>query len=230
MSCRLNLYGWSLQAFKQVVGSGNAEILEAATKHLSESLQEPQLSPAIAWLRMLILKGQPFRDQLPELKIPEDGSLLAMQLETEGHIFAVNSIKRAIARPEYLDLATDSSTWEIRSVDALMKAVTGIKMNVPREYWGWIYRLNHGTPLFGDDFRTSWSRYVIFEKDELPPMVNFFRSAAEYTRVLPDVYTEEMKRNTPTSLPEPGKRFVTELAGWFEQVHQAGQDLYIIWW
>jgi hypothetical protein len=57
MSLRMNLYGWQLQEFIDVIGSKNAKVLETASAHLAEEFKgrsdHADLPKAIAWLRTL---------------------------------------------------------------------------------------------------------------------------------------------------------------------------------
>jgi hypothetical protein len=61
----MNLYGWSVEAFKSVLGSKDSAVLKSAMGHLSESLEdEDVLARAKAWLRTLIESGHPLRQAL----------------------------------------------------------------------------------------------------------------------------------------------------------------------
>jgi hypothetical protein len=58
----MNVYGWSLPSFRQVLGSKDSAVLEKATALLSKTLpKEPGLSKAKAWLATLIERGFPLR-------------------------------------------------------------------------------------------------------------------------------------------------------------------------
>ena len=112
MSLRMNLYGWSLPAFRQVLGSKDPAVLEKAIALISKTLpKEPAQSNAKAWLRTLIENGFPFRQDREPSSEPADGGLLTVQMETEAHVFTVYCVARTIARDDYLDLAGQSSNW-----------------------------------------------------------------------------------------------------------------------
>ena len=60
MSLRMNLYGWSFQSFRDVLGSRNSSVLDAAMAVLAETVRdESALNHSKAWLRTLIETGFP---------------------------------------------------------------------------------------------------------------------------------------------------------------------------
>jgi hypothetical protein len=234
MSLRMNLYGWSFGAFRKTIGGGDEAVLEKATAGLSEALKEPQLSRGLAWLQTLIQKGYPFRDEPAPYSPPDDGGLVTVLAETETHAVVVHSIVKAIAQPDPLDLVSKSSLWVHECVASLHKEIRACEFNrskaCPRNYLRWIMKLSNGTPFFGDEFRTAWTFYTAFRNEELEPLIAFLRAAAEYTRVFPEKFLEEMKSKVSPSLSEGGKRFTGDLAGMFDQIRTVGQDAYIVWW
>src|ERR1700722_20139319 len=116
----MNLYGWHLSSFTKVLGSRDSTTLETAAARLNETLQkEPSRSTAMAWLRTLIEKGFPLRqDRYPQAEAA-DGGLLTVQMETEAHAFVVYCVMRAIAGADHLDLASESSSWAHPAVGSL---------------------------------------------------------------------------------------------------------------
>jgi hypothetical protein len=90
--------------------------------------------------------------------------------------------------------------------------------------------LSNGSPLFGDDFRTHWSYYSIFTNQELAGIIPVFQAAAAFQRPLPEGYPEQVTKTMKTGLSESGKQFIGDLVLWFGQIHQAGQDAFILWW
>jgi hypothetical protein len=231
----MNLYGWSLSSFTQVLGSKDAAVLDAANADVVESLpNEPGLSRGKAWLRTLIEKGCPLRQEREPPAIPGDGGLLTMQMETEVHAIVVYCIVCAIARDEHLDLAEESSYWAHSSVGALYQELSTCGFSrSPQcgvQYFSWMSKLLHGAPLFGDDFRSDWSFYSVFSNQELAEMIPVFQAAAEFKRTLPADYPAEAKANIRLELSENGKRFIGDLIGWFRRIQQAGQDAFILWW
>jgi hypothetical protein len=133
----MNLYDWSLQSFKKTVGSGDEAIFEKAAANVGESLQEPNRSKGINWLRTLVHNGYSFREDRV-FAIPDDGGLINVRMETETHVFVVYSLVRAIAASEHLDLSSHSSGWTHPTVVALHKELTACKFArskaCPREY------------------------------------------------------------------------------------------------
>src|SRR5215469_6663797 len=111
MSLRMNLYGWSFTAFRNTIGSGDEALLQKATAQLNEALKEPHLSRGVAWLRTLIQKGYPLREEPAPFLPREDGGLVSVLAETETHAVVVDAIKMAIAQPDHLNLVVRSSTW-----------------------------------------------------------------------------------------------------------------------
>jgi hypothetical protein len=91
-------------------------------------------------------------------------------------------------------------------------------------------RLGNGFPLFGDDFRTEWSFYTFFRNQELAAMVPVFQAAAAFQRPLPQGLPPEEAQKMKTGLSESGKEFIGDLIEWFDQIHRAGQDAFILWW
>jgi hypothetical protein len=232
----MNLYGWSFQSFTRVLGSKDAGVLNAATVRLREALRnESSFSRGTAWLRTLIDSRFPLRqDREPPLE-PADGGLVTVQMETGFHAIVVYCLARAIAREDHLDLARESSHWDHPAVGALYWDVaacgfTRLK-SCGMQYFTWMSKLSHGSPLFGDDFRTQWSFYSCFSNEELAAMIPVFRAAAEYSRPLPEGFSEEaLKQLPPPTLSAGGKRFIGDLIKWFGQIQQAGQEAFIVWW
>src|SRR5262249_18541504 len=98
----MNLYGWSFQSFHDVLWSNEASVLKAATGHLEDTLKdESALARSKAWLRTLIEAGFPMRHERGPKPEPADGGLLTLQMETETHVCAVNSIVCAIRRDDF---------------------------------------------------------------------------------------------------------------------------------
>jgi hypothetical protein len=231
----MNLYGWSLPAFKQVLGSKDTAVLAKATAQLSETVtKEPARSKAKAWLRTLTEKGFPLQEDREPTSEPEDGGLLTVQMETEIHVFAVYCLARAVARDDHLDLASESSHWAHPAVGLLYRdlALCGFTKSTGCcvQYFSWMSGLSNGTPLFGDDFRTEWSFYTLFSNRDLATMIPVFQTAADFRRTLPEGFPEELAKKTATSLSEASKEFVLDLLKWFRQIQQKGQDAFVLWW
>jgi hypothetical protein len=232
----MNLYGWSLASFRDVLGSKDPAVLESAMATLCESLQEgPALDRGKAWLRTLIESGYPFRQDRPEEPIPDDGGLLTVRMETEAHAFVVYSIAQTIRREEYLDLASKSSHWAHGALGASYGEMSACKFlplaaGVDRRFFGLKMALSNGSPLFGDDFRTDWSFYSILTRDQLAILISAFRAAIAYTRPLPADYPEAMAKSVKTRLSDTAKEFLGDLITWFGRIEQAGQDAFILWW
>ena len=235
MSLRMNIYGWSLPAFKQTVGSKDSALLDAATTGLRKYLpEEPKFLRARSWIRTLIEAGYPLANGREGPPVPADGGLVTMQMETELHAIALYAIARAIALPEHLDLATESSNWMHQSIGAFSQALSacGFARSKACRYqmFNWIHRLGEGSPLFGDGFMTSWSFYTIFPNHELSEIVSDLRAAAAFQRPIPQGYSDEMAHKIVTTLSADGKSFANDLIGWMGQIQSAGQDAFIYWW
>jgi len=231
----MNLYGWSLPAFKRVLGSKDSAVLEKASALISETLpKEPAQSRAKSWLHTLILNGVPFREDREQSSEPADGGLLTLQMETEAHAFTVHCLARAIALDGHLDLAGESSNWTHPAVGSLYRELASCGFTKSKsccvQYFSWMSALSNGTPLFGDDFRTEWSFYTLFSNSDLSTMVPVFQAAADFKRALPEGYPEEFTKKMATGLSDPGREFVLDLIRWFGQIQQAGQDAFILWW
>jgi hypothetical protein len=231
----MNLYGWRLSSFTQVLGGKDSALLEAATARLSQALsKEPALPKAKAWLQTLIESGFPLRQDRPPPSEPADGGLLTVQMETEIHVTVVHCLARAIAREDDLDLAGESSNWAHPAVGSLHQDLASCGFTRSKgccaQYFSWMLRLSKGSPLFGDDFRTEWSFYTWFANEELAAMVPVFQAAADFKRPLPKGYPEEALKNMRTGLSDGGKEFIGDLIKWFSQIQQAGQDAFILWW
>lgn len=232
----MNLYGWSVDAFRGVLGSKDPAVLESAMAVLCKSLREgPSLDRGKAWLRTLIEVGHPLRrDRTPD-PIPDDGGLLIVRMEAEAHAFVVYSVAQAIRREEFLDLAGESSHWAHGAVGASYGEMSGSKFfthgeDVDPQFFGLMTALTSGSPLFGDDFRTDWSFYSVLTRKELAILIQAFRAAIAYTRPLPANYPEAMAKSVRTRLSDTAKEFLGDLIGWFGQIEAAGQDALILWW
>jgi hypothetical protein len=231
----MNLYGWSLPAFKQVLGSKDPAVLEKATALISETLsKEAAQSKAKAWLHTLIENGFPLRQDRQTSLEPADGGLLTVQMETEAHVFTVYCLARAIAGDEQLDLASESSNWTHPMVGSLYRDLASCGFTKSKscciQYFSWMSDLSNGTPLFGDDFRTEWSFYTLFSNSDLAAMIPVFQAAADFRRTLPEGYPEELTKTMATGLSDAGKPFVLDLIKWFGKIQATGQDAFILWW
>lgn len=230
----MNLYGWSLSAFTQVLGCKDSAVLERATARLSEALpMEPAQSKAKAWLHCLINDGFRLRKDRAPAREPADGGLLTLQMETETHVIALYCLVQAIARDDYLHLAAESSHWAHPAVGSLDRELASCGFTKSKdcrvEYFSWMSRLSNGSPLFGDDFHTEWSFYTQFSNRELAAMIPVFQAAADFRRSLPQGYPEEITKRMTTGLSDGGKEFVLNLIKWFGQLQRAGQDAFILW-
>ena len=231
----MNLYGWSLPSFTRVLGSKDPAVFDAAAGCLSESLErEPARTKGAVWLRTLVNVGYPLReDRGPPAELA-DGGLLTMQMETEAHAVVVYSVMRAIARPEHIDFAGQSSNWTHAAVGSLYRELASCgftkSKQCPPQYFTWMAKLSGGSPLFGDDFRSDWTFYSWLSNQELVSFVSVLRAAAEFKRALPPGMPEALAQRTPTELSESGKEFVGNLIRWFGQLQQASQDAFILWW
>jgi hypothetical protein len=231
----MNLYGWSIQAFRDVLGSKDPSVLKAATEHLTESVRdEAALARSTAWLQTLIQNGFPLRYERGPRPEPTDGGLVTVQMETQTHVYAVNSLVRAIRRDDFLDLSSDSSNWKHPSVGALYRELSGCGFARSRQccpdYFNWMSKLSNGSPLFGDDFRTEWSYYMFFINEDLAAMIPVFQAAADFKRPIPQGMPAEVASTFQISLSESGKEFIGNLIKWFTRLQQSGQDAFILWW
>jgi hypothetical protein len=231
----MNLYGWSMPSFTRVLGSKDPAVLDAAATRLSESLRhELARFKAVAWLRTLVNDGFPLREDRGPPAEATEGGLLAVQMETEAHAIVAYSIVRAIARPEHLDLAGESSNWTHAAVGSLYRELASCgftkSKQCPAQYFTWMSKLSGGSPLFGDDFRSDWSFYSWFSNQELAAVVSVLQAAAEFKRPLPPGLPEAVAQRTPAELSESGKEFVGDLVGWFGQIQRVEQDAFILWW
>ena len=230
MSLRLNLCGFELQAVLDVLGSGNAAVLAAASEQLSQAFSETAVhSKAEAWLKTLITVGCSLRTSRDLPTVGEDGGMLIMQMETEIHVFVINSIVRAVAKAHHKDLAINSSTYNYSAVTGLRNQLSACRFPVPKEYWQWMHTLTSGTPLFADQFHSDWSFYSILTNGELAGFIPVLRAAANYERKLSEGVLPEQLPRSAVALSEAAKEFATQIAGWFEEIQAAGQDAFIIW-
>lgn len=234
MSLRMNLYGWSFADFKKVLGSGDTALLETASATLGECFtDEKPLRRARAWLRTLIEKGHPF-NTVREDEPQDEAGLLKVSMEAESHVFVVEAIRRAIAKPEFLDLAMDSSNWNRGAISMLQRETSECDFSSSDDYGLPMmqaeYILGAGSPLFGDRFHTTWSFYSLLDNEMLGLVVPSLEAATTYERKLPDNFPEHLRAEMPTRLSDSAREFAGALAGWFKQLHGAGQDAFVLWW
>jgi hypothetical protein len=231
----MNLYGWSVQSFHDVLGSNDQGVLEAAMIHLADFLKdEPALARGNAWLRTLIEAGYPLRQDRPPQSEPADGGLLTVSMETETHVLVVHSIATAIRREAFLDLSGESSFWAHPAVTAVSRELSACGFTRSKachtEYFGAMATLSKGSPLFGDDFRTGWSYYSVLTRPELTVLILILQAATDFTSPAAEGHPDESAKAMKTGLSATGKQFLGDLIGWFSQIEAAGQDAYIIWW
>jgi len=234
MSLRMNIYGWSLTDFRNVLGNNDAVLLDKATALVHETLpNEPARSQAVAWLQTLLKKGFPLQSERGPAAAPVLGDLVTVKMENEAHVFAIYCLARAIAREGQLDLAGESSEWSQPAVNSLYRELGACGFTKSKDccvqYFTWMSSLSRGTPLFGDDFQSEWSYYTVFSNRDLANMIPVFQAAADFKRTLPDNIPEEHARTIATELTDQGKVFLRDLGKWFGQIQQAGQDALILW-
>lgn len=231
----MNLRGWCRSSFTHALGSKDRAALDGALARIAESLpREPARAKAAAWLRTLVDDGFPLRGDRGPAAGAADGGLLSIRAEAEYHAIAVFDLVRTTARPEYLDLAGESSVWTHDAVGSLYRELAACgftkSRQCPIQYFTWMSRLSGGSPLFGDEFRPDWSFYSWFGTPELADLASTLRAAAEFKRPLPPGLPPSMAERLPVELSEGGKQFAGELAGWLRQLHAAGQDAFVLWW
>jgi hypothetical protein len=235
MSLRMNLYGWKLQEFIDVIGSKSAKVLETASAHLAEKFKgrsdHADLPKAIAWLRTLINEGHPLRQDRERPTVGADGDLVVMHMEAGIHVAVINSLVVTLRREEFLNPAFDSWSQGISSAIHKELRVCGFigSSQCSVEFLQALWRLDGGTPLFGDDFCTGWEYYSIIENDQIAALVTSFEAALRFERILPDGIPEEARKRLRTRLSDDVREFLGNLIGWFGQIHQAGQDAFITW-
>jgi len=230
----MNLYGFSKPAFHQVLGSGDETVLQSATALFEESQNdEAACARGKSWLKTLIMHGHPLHNEHEQTKTPLDGGLLTVKMETETHAFVVYSLARAVAANVSPDLSQDSSNWTYAAISGLQSELSACHFSrsseCPREYHSLIVKLVSGSPIFGEEFRTSWSFYSILTNHELAVIVPILAAAINYERQLPQKMPAELKKQFSTQLSQEGKQFAQELSRWFGQLHAAGQDAFVMW-
>jgi hypothetical protein len=232
----MNLYGWRFSSFTQALGGKNSALLDAAAARLSEAFPKDPvaLAKARAWLQTLIESGFPLRQDRQPPSEPAAGGLLTAQMETALHVAVVHCLIRAIACADDLDLAIDSSSWKHPAVASLYNELSACKFHhsgkCPVEFHAWMCKLIDGSPIFGDDFRTSWEFYSWFSNAELAAIIPVFQAAEQFKRTLPENLPENYQAKVRTSLSEGGKQFIGDLIKWFGAIQRAGQDAFILWW
>jgi hypothetical protein len=86
----MNLYGWKLQEFIDVLGSKNATLLETAFVNLEGKYKgernEADVAKALGWLRTLINEGHSLRKDREFPTLGMDGALVAMHMEDGVHV------------------------------------------------------------------------------------------------------------------------------------------------
>ena len=235
LALRINLYGCKLRQLLGVIGSKDSSVREIAGNYLSETLtDEAALAKACAWLRTLVDDGYPLKSEREPPSVPDDGSLLVTRLETELHAFVVYSIVRAVSRNTCLDLASDSSHWHHSAIVSLYNdfRICGFTRSkeCPTRFLQLGSALSHGTPLFGDDFRTDWSFYTFLTNNDLENLVSVLEAARKFEKPVPDYVPAEVRKTMVTRLSDEGNAFAEELIAWFCQIQQAHQDAFIMWW
>ncbi|WP_422923181.1 hypothetical protein [Singulisphaera sp. PoT] len=234
MALRMNLQGWSLEGFKQTIGSKDSALLEKAEALISDALtSEPAHSKAQAWLRRLVMDGFPLRQDREAPSVPDDGRLLTVQMETEPHIVTMCCLAHAIARDDHLDLTIESSHCPYGAIGELYRELAECGFSKTKQcgipYFTWMNGLIQGTPMFGDAFRTDWSFYTFFSNDDLAAMIPVFQRGAEFRRALPEGYPDELAKKMVIGLTDSGRTLILELIKWFGQIQQDGQDALIVW-
>jgi len=236
MSLRMNLYGFELSRLKRALGSKESAVFEAAAASLADCyLDEPELSlKANAWLRTLLERGYVLREVRGPPIEPADGGPPTFLIEREFHIEVVYWLVRALAHDDDLDLMVKSSRWK-HGITELLKYdvnVCGFARSgqCSVEFYSFIERLCKGSPLFGDDFRTSWSFYTIFTNAELAAMIPDFQVAVDFKRPIPSHLSEKVAKTWMTAVSDESKEFMEALIEWFGQIQKAGQDAFILWY
>jgi hypothetical protein len=235
----MGVYASSLSSFTKVLGSKDFKVLKAASARLTEIFSdEAARTRALAWLRTLVQDGFPLKRDREPVSEPADGGLLTMRMETEAHLPVVYCIVEAISTDGLTNLGEKG--WGHPAVSSLFNELRacGFTDSMPflrsREfitnYYRWMHMLSNGTPLFGDDFRSSWSYYTWFTNKELANIIPVFRAAAKFRRPpLSSNMPNRLKRKMMMHLSKGGKEFIGDLIKWFGQIQKARKDAFIYW-
>jgi hypothetical protein len=129
----------------------------------------------------------------------------------------------ALRRAEFLNPAFDSWSQGISSaIHNELRACGFIgSSQCSVEFLQALWRLDGGTPLFGDDFCTGWEYYSIIENDQIAALVTSFEAALRFERILPDGIPEEARKRLRTRFSDDVRKFLGDLIGWLGQIHQS---------
>lgn len=237
MSLRLNLYGCHIAAVLEAVGSQSAAVLQSACGHLGETISttrgEDALKTATAWLTTLVQSGCPLASDRPQPSVSSDGGLLETHMETEVHVLALHSLIFSLRDDGWRDFSGESSMWHAGALGSLQRELRACgftkSAECPPEFHQGMQRLIHGTPLFGDDFRSDWSTYCLLPGNMLPGFCETLQAAMNYEDSVPDYVPAEVRSTMTLRLSDNARRFVTEFSSWLQQISDAGQDAYILY-
>ena len=234
MALRMNLYGCSLVAIYEAIGSNSEVLLASASMMVTDLLRDDsERDNAIKWLGTLIQYGYPLKGVRSKPSAPEDGSLLVAHFETEAHILALHCLIQSIRKDNWGDLSERSSHWHRTAISALYKnlATCGClkSSDCPTALFRCIEVLGNGSPLFGDDFYTDWSYYALIPQQDLIDFVRGLEFAITYAGPFSNDISRHTSDAAVTQLSDDGREFVNELSSWFTEIANLNQDAYVFW-
>lgn len=143
MSLRPEFGGFSLAAFKALLGSGDRATLDAVLAEAEDSLQADDPESVRAILSQAILKG----------------TFPGLNAENEHHVVAVALLVRRQS-----GVGTDSNIWKAAAFDELFEEIGA---DLPPKVLSLYQGLQNGRALLGRRIESSWSYYAWMTRPEL---------------------------------------------------------------
>ena len=195
MSCRINIAGFDLRKMRTLIGSRSPTLIDELCAAFDKSWSDAETkADGYAIIERAVMEGTPFPD---------------LQIETEIHATAACMF----ARHDQNMHALMSSTWNAQAFGELLRE---LPKKLPPLVRVFLRAMRDGTPLFGQEIRSSWSYYAYFAHAK----VQAFHTA------LVDFQTEHPRFTGQDFC----YGFLDELVDWLRQINEAKRDLWYVAW
>lgn len=148
MSLRPELSGFSLEALKSQLGTGDEEMVSAVREELRVMVDfdDPQeFDRAVRVIERAVFDGIPFE---------------GLDVEGEPHVVAAI----ALAHHGQDHLPTESNVWKMEALEELSRTLEG---TLPPEAAANLGHLLDGRPIFGRGIETDWNYYAFLTAGEV---------------------------------------------------------------
>ena len=200
MSLRLTISGFKLKGMQTLFGKGDVEIIEGVYSIFQKFVFENALcSPEEK--EELLNEGRPIIERAVKEGVPFSD----LNSETDNHSFVAD----VFAGYKQSIFETNSSDWKVRALWDFESDYRQRLHPIPQRLFSFLI---DGRPIFGKDFKNTWSYYSYLSLEEV-------RILREDLVRLQGMYTELEEY-------EYLDGFIIELVGWLSDISDLNLDLW----